>query len=149
MIISTTWIWGRPGVCGIQTHVYSMFSSLLLIESHNKTLEVQLITELACKLICHRKCFNGRSLGVSLQTYTQSFNHMFAFSKQFIQLEMKFYNTYIYIRTYIHNLRPSPSCIHIYYVPHTKTLVTDASHFSWVLGSKGHYYNLQILFPFT
>ena len=37
-------------------HVYDMFSSLLLvIESDNKRPEVQLTTELACKLICRRK----------------------------------------------------------------------------------------------
>ena len=45
------------GKTRIQTHVYSMFSGLLLIiESDNKRPEVQLTTELACKLICHRKC---------------------------------------------------------------------------------------------
>ena len=45
------------GKTRIQTHVHSMFSSLLLIiESDNKRPEVQLTTELACKLICHRKC---------------------------------------------------------------------------------------------
>ena len=125
-----------------------MFSSLLLIiESDNKRLEVQLTTELACKLICHRKCWSTFQWQVARNVcfrLTLSLLIKFASSKQFIQLEITFYSTYIY--TYMHNLRLRPSCVHIYYVPPTKTLVTDTSQFSWVHGSKGHYkfYSLSL-----
>ena len=112
------------GKTRIQTHVYSKFSSLLLIiDSDNKRPEVQLTTELACKLICHRKCWSNSQWQVTRNVclrlaLMQSSNHMFACSKQFIQLEMKFLQYF-----YIHYLRLRPSFLrpHILCTLHTKT----------------------------
>jgi len=82
------WIWGRPGICGIQTHVYSMFSSLLLIiESDNKRSEVQLTTELAYKLICHRKCWSKFQWQVARNVCLRlALNLLITSSKLFISL---------------------------------------------------------------
>ena len=56
----TRHVWNLFIACGTQTHVYSTFLSLLLIiESDNKRLEVQFTTELAWKLICHRKYWSN------------------------------------------------------------------------------------------
>ena len=70
------------------------------ITPDNKRSEVQLTTELACKLICHRKCWSTFQWQVVKNVcYTQSSNHMFARSKQFIQLEMEISQ---YIHIHIH-----------------------------------------------
>ena len=88
MIISTTWIWWKTGVCRIQTHVYSMFSSLLLIiESDNKRPEVQLTTELAYKLVYHRKCWSNFQWQVARNVcFRLALNLLITSSKLFISL---------------------------------------------------------------
>ena len=100
-----------------------MFSSLLLIiESDNKRPEVQLTTELACKLICHRKCWSNFQWQVTRNVCFRLALNLLITSSNYFSLHAlgnsyarKFYSTYIHIR-----LRPS--CVP--YVPHTKTLVT-------------------------
>ena len=103
------------GKTRIQTHVYNnvMFSSLLLIiESDNKRLEVYLTTELACKLICHRKCGSNFQWQVTRNVcFRLTLNLLITCLHAIIHTAKN--NILQYIHIHIHNLRLRPSCVHI------------------------------------
>ena len=86
--------------------VYSMFSGLLLItESDNKRPEVQLTTELACKLICHRKCWSNSQWQVTRNVcFRLALNLLITCLHAVIHTAK--HNVLQYIHIHINNLRP-------------------------------------------
>ena len=125
------------GKTRIQTHVYSKFSSLLLIiDSDNKRPEVQLTTELVCKLICHRKCWSNSQWQVTRNVcFRLALNLLITCLHAVIHTARNEILQYIHI--HIHTQPQTKTFLrpHIV-VPHTKTLVTDTSRFSLVHGIK-------------